>query len=150
MQFILSGYTFDKIREEAKNRKLDYEFVLIERAPVCKSIFVKGIPEDTPQETIEKYFDKFGVVEKLVSNTTEVKANKAKEQRAILYFKKEKSKIFFNFFILTSFLLFYKHVGEVKAGDRDSVSREKAEVRPRPKRQTFPETNQTLIWVDLY
>ena len=40
------------------------------------------------------YFDKFGVVEKLVSNTTEVKANKAKEQRAILYFKKEKSKIF--------------------------------------------------------
>ena len=94
LQFILSDYKFDKIREEAKNRKLDYEFVLIERAPVCKSIFVKGIPEDTPQETIEKYFDKFGVVEKLVSNTTEVKANKAKEQRAILYFKKEKSKIF--------------------------------------------------------
>ena len=30
----------------------------------------------------------------MVSNTTEVKANKAKEQRAILYFKKEKSKIF--------------------------------------------------------
>ncbi|CAH3191080.1 unnamed protein product, partial [Porites evermanni] len=89
----ISDYKYDKIREEAKNRKLDYEFVLIERAPVCKSIFVKGIPEDTPQETIEKYFDKFGVVEKLVSNTTEVKAKKAKEKRAILYFKKEKSKI---------------------------------------------------------
>ena len=113
MQFILSDYKFDKIREEAKNRKLDYEFVFIERAPVCKSIFVKGIPEDTPQETIEMYFDKFGVVEKLVSNTTEVKANRAKEQRAILYFKNEKSKIF-NFFILTPFLLFYKQLRSVK------------------------------------
>jgi len=61
---------------------------------VGKGSFVKAIREDTPQEAIEKYFHEFGVVEKLVSNTTEVKANKAKEQRAILYFKKEKSKIF--------------------------------------------------------
>ena len=112
MQFIPSDYEFKKIRKEAKNRKLDYEFVLIERAPVCKSIFVKGIPEDTPQETIEEYFDNFGLVEKLVSNTTEVKANRAKEQRAILYFKNEYSKVF-NFFLLPSFLLFYKQLQSV-------------------------------------
>ena len=74
-------------------RKLDYENVLIERAPVCKSIFVSGIPENISQETVETYFDQFGVVEKFVSNIKEVEAKRAKEQKAILYFKSENSKL---------------------------------------------------------
>lgn len=84
---------FDKIREEAAKPKnqLGKANVLIERAPVCKSIFVSEIPENTSQEEIEKYFVKFGVVEKFVTNIEEVKAGRTKEGRAIVYFKNEKS-----------------------------------------------------------
>lgn len=58
------------IREEAAKQKnqLEKVNVLIERAPVCKSIFIRGIPENTPQEEVEDYFDKFGIVEKFVTN----------------------------------------------------------------------------------
>ena len=80
------------ICEEAAKPKnqLEKVNVLIERAPVCKSIFVRGIPENTPQEEVENYFDKFGVVEKFVTNAQEeVRVN---EKRAIVYFKTDKSK----------------------------------------------------------
>ena len=82
------------ICEEAAKPKNQVERVnvLIERAPVCKSIFVRGIPENTPQEEIENYFDKFGVVEKFVTNAEEVKAKRAKEKMAIVYFKTDNSK----------------------------------------------------------
>ena len=83
---------FEKICEGARKKTLEDVHVLIERAPVCKSIFVSGIPEDTPQEAVEEYFDKFGVVEKILSNIGEEKAKRVKDQRAILYFQSEKSK----------------------------------------------------------
>ena len=84
---------FDEIREEAAKpkNKLEYVNVVIERAPVCKSIFVGGIPENTSQKEVVKYFNKFGVVEKFVTNTEEVKAQRMKEKRAIVYFKHERS-----------------------------------------------------------
>lgn len=80
------------IREEAAKQKnqLEKVNVLIERAPVCKSIFIRGIPENTPQEEVEDYFDKFGIVEKFVTNVEEVKAQRMKEKRAIVYFKTDK------------------------------------------------------------
>lgn len=80
------------IREEAAKQKnqLEKVNVLIERAPVCKSIFIRGIPENTPQEEVENYFDKFGIVEKFVTNVEEVKAQRMKEKRAIVYFKTDK------------------------------------------------------------
>ena len=83
---------FEKICDGARKKTLEDVHVLIERAPVCKSVFVRGIPEDTSQETVEKYFDKFGVVEKILSNIGEEKAKRVKDQRAILYFQSEKSK----------------------------------------------------------
>ena len=83
---------FEKICEAARNRTLEDVHVLIERAPVCKSIFVSGISEDTPQEAVEKYFDQFGVVEKILSNIGEEKEKRVKDRRAILYFQSEKSK----------------------------------------------------------
>lgn len=81
------------IREEAAKQKnqLEKVNVLIERAPVCKSIFIRGIPENTPQEEVENYFDKFGIVEKFATNVEEVKAQRMKEKRAIVYFKTDKS-----------------------------------------------------------
>ena len=74
-----------------KERKDDVSDVLIERAPVCKSIFVRGIPLNTPEEEIENHFEKLGIVEKFCFNTKEVKERRAKEMRAIVYFKSEKS-----------------------------------------------------------
>lgn len=81
------------IREEAAKQKnqLEKVNVLIERAPVCKSIFIRGIPENTPQEEVENYFDKFGIVEKFAPNADEAKAQRMKEKRAIVYFKTDKS-----------------------------------------------------------
>lgn len=96
---------FEGILEGARNRKCENVDLLIERAPVCKSIFVRGIPEDTPQEMIEEYFDQFGVVERIVSNIGKVEESKVKDHRAILYFKSERSKsaknLSFVFFPLT-------------------------------------------------
>jgi len=78
--------------EAAKPRnQLEKVNIRIERAPVCKSIFVRGIPENTPQEEVENYFDKFGVVEKFVTNAEEVEAQRVNEKRAIVYFKTDKS-----------------------------------------------------------
>lgn len=86
---LFSSTDFAKICEEAAKPKnqLEKVNVLIERAPVCKSILVRGIPENTPQEEVENYFDKFGVVEKFVTNAEEVKAERVKEKIAIVYFK---------------------------------------------------------------
>lgn len=82
------------ICEEAAKPKnqLEKVNVQIERAPVCKSVFVRGIPANTPQEEFESYFDRFGVVEKFVTNEEEVKAQRVKEKMAIVYFKTHKSK----------------------------------------------------------
>lgn len=74
-----------------KRRKHDGNGVRIERAPVCKSIFVREIPENRTQEEVEKYFEKFGIVERFCSNMEEVKAGRVMEKRAIVYFKSEKS-----------------------------------------------------------
>lgn len=89
---LFSPLDFDMIREEAAKQKnqLEKVNVLIERAPVCKSIFIRGIPENTPQEEVEDYFDKFGIVEKFATNVEEVKAQRMKEKRAIVYFKTDK------------------------------------------------------------
>ena len=88
-----SSSEFAMICEEAAKPKnqLEKVNVLIERAPVCKSIFVRGIPENTPQEELENYFDKFGVVEKFVTNEEEVKAKRVNERIAIVYFKTDNS-----------------------------------------------------------
>ncbi|XP_020616557.1 uncharacterized RNA-binding protein C660.15-like isoform X3 [Orbicella faveolata] len=89
----ITNSDFAMICEEAAKPKnqLEKVNVLIERAPVCKSIFVRGIPENTPQEEFENYFDKFGVVEKFITNEEEVKARRVNEKRAIVYFKTDKS-----------------------------------------------------------
>lgn len=81
------------IREEAAKQKnqLEKVNVLIERAPVCKSIFIRGIPENTPQEEVVNYFGKFGIVENFATNVEEVEAQRMKEKRAIVYFKTDKS-----------------------------------------------------------
>lgn len=81
------------ICEEAAKPKnqLEKVNVLIERAPVCKSVFVRGIPENTPQEEVASYFDRFGVVEEFVTNEEDVKAQRVKEKMAIVYFKTYKS-----------------------------------------------------------
>ncbi|KAJ7381858.1 hypothetical protein OS493_038622 [Desmophyllum pertusum] len=65
----LEGLEEEEILEEAAKKKLGNVDVVIERAPVCKSIFVRGIPENTPQEVIEKYFDNFGVVGEICPTT---------------------------------------------------------------------------------
>lgn len=98
---------FQTICKKAEEETLEGVNVLIERAPVCKSVFVSQISENTPKETIEEYFDKFGVVEKIVSNIEEVNAKRVKDQRAILYFKSEKSKSWrrYAFFSITLRLL---------------------------------------------
>lgn len=90
---LFSSSDFAMICEEAAKPKnqLEKVNVLIERAPVCNSIFVRGIPENTPQEEIENYFDKFGVVEKFVTNAEEVKAQRVNEKMAIVCFKTDKS-----------------------------------------------------------
>lgn len=90
---LFSPSDFAMICEEAAKPKnqLEKVNVLIERAPVCKSIFVRGIPENTPREEFENYFDKFGVVEKFITNEEEVKARTVNEKRAIVYFKTDKS-----------------------------------------------------------
>ena len=76
---------------KSQKKQLEKVNVLIERAPVCKSIFVRGIPENTPLEEIENYFDKFGIVEKFVTNEEEVKATRVNERIAIVYFKTDNS-----------------------------------------------------------
>ena len=46
---------------------------------------------NTLEEEIENHFEKLGIVEKFCFNTKEVKERRAKEMRAIVYFKSEKS-----------------------------------------------------------
>ena len=82
---------FAMILKEAENRQLDGKYVLIERAPECKSIYVSGFSKNTSKEQVQAYFDKVGALEDVVFNPTW--GEEGKDKRAIVYFKYKKSKI---------------------------------------------------------
>ena len=82
---------FAKILREAEKRPLDRVNVLIERAPVCKSIYVSGFSENTSKEAVESYFDEIGALEDVVFSPSWDEEEKP-IKRVIVYFKDKKSK----------------------------------------------------------
>ena len=48
---------FHKIKEKGEKRGMDSAGVTIQRVPVCRSILVSGISEDTTQDAIELFFE---------------------------------------------------------------------------------------------
>ena len=58
-QIFLKLYSLDfhKIKEKAERRGLESARVTIQRVPVCRSILVSGISEDTNQDAIELFFE---------------------------------------------------------------------------------------------
>ena len=81
---------FTRILREAAKKQLDGVHLLIERAPICKSIYVSGFLENTSKEQVEAYFDEIGALENVVFNPAW--DEKGNDKRAIVYFKEKKSK----------------------------------------------------------
>ena len=48
---------FSKVKTKGERRGLDSAQVSIERVPVCTSIFVSGISDNTTHDAIELYFE---------------------------------------------------------------------------------------------
>ena len=55
--FTLYSLDFLKIKEKGERRGMDSARVTIQRLPVCRSILVSGISEDTTQDAIELCFE---------------------------------------------------------------------------------------------
>ena len=55
--FTLYSLDFLKIKEKGERRGMDSARITIQRLPVCRSILVSGISEDTTQDAIELCFE---------------------------------------------------------------------------------------------